>query len=120
MGVGIAGAILIDLTIIRAVLLPATMKLLGDWRWYLPTGSNDSRARPSSQPHRPDRQPDTGDAPPPDRHRGQQDDTPRLPGAECKPDTRAKQGPRAFALPRFVSRSPPRTVAGPASLDRRS
>jgi uncharacterized membrane protein YdfJ with MMPL/SSD domain len=35
-GVGLAAAILIDATIIRAVLLPATMKLLGDWNWYLP------------------------------------------------------------------------------------
>jgi anti-anti-sigma factor len=36
MGVGLATAVLIDATIIRAVLLPATMKLLGDWNWYLP------------------------------------------------------------------------------------
>ncbi len=36
MGVGLALAILIDATVIRAVLLPATMKLLGDWNWYLP------------------------------------------------------------------------------------
>ncbi|HEY6052320.1 MAG TPA: MMPL family transporter [Gaiellaceae bacterium] len=36
MGVGLAVAILIDATLIRAVLLPATMKLLGDWNWYLP------------------------------------------------------------------------------------
>jgi uncharacterized membrane protein YdfJ with MMPL/SSD domain len=36
MGVGLAIAILIDATIIRAVLLPATMKLLGEWNWYLP------------------------------------------------------------------------------------
>jgi uncharacterized membrane protein YdfJ with MMPL/SSD domain len=36
-GVGLAAAILIDATIIRAVLLPATMKLLGDWNWYLPS-----------------------------------------------------------------------------------
>jgi uncharacterized membrane protein YdfJ with MMPL/SSD domain len=36
MGVGLATAILIDGTIVRAVLLPATMKLLGDWNWYLP------------------------------------------------------------------------------------
>ena len=36
-GVGLAAAILIDATIVRAVLLPATMKLLGDWNWYLPT-----------------------------------------------------------------------------------
>jgi uncharacterized membrane protein YdfJ with MMPL/SSD domain len=35
-GVGLATAILIDATIVRAVLLPATMKLLGDWNWYLP------------------------------------------------------------------------------------
>ena len=36
MGVGLAVAVLIDATIVRAVLLPATMKLLGDWNWYLP------------------------------------------------------------------------------------
>ena len=36
-GVGLAAAILIDATIIQAVLLPATMKLLGDWNWYLPS-----------------------------------------------------------------------------------
>jgi uncharacterized membrane protein YdfJ with MMPL/SSD domain len=35
-GVGLAAAILIDATIIRGVLLPASMKLLGDWNWYLP------------------------------------------------------------------------------------
>jgi RND superfamily putative drug exporter len=35
-GVGLASAILIDATIVRAILLPATMKLLGDWNWYLP------------------------------------------------------------------------------------
>ncbi len=38
LGVGLAAAILIDATIVRAVLLPATMKLLGDWNWYLPRG----------------------------------------------------------------------------------
>ena len=37
MGVGLAVAVLIDATIVRAVLLPATMKLLGDWNWYLPS-----------------------------------------------------------------------------------
>ena len=36
MGVGLAVAVLVDATIVRAVLLPATMKLLGDWNWYLP------------------------------------------------------------------------------------
>jgi anti-anti-sigma factor len=36
MGVGLAAAVLIDATLIRAVLLPASMKLLGDWNWYFP------------------------------------------------------------------------------------
>ena len=37
MGVGLAVAVLIDATIVRAVLLPATMKLLGEANWYLPS-----------------------------------------------------------------------------------
>jgi RND superfamily putative drug exporter len=36
MGFGLAAAILIDATIVRAVLLPAVMSLLGEWNWYLP------------------------------------------------------------------------------------
>jgi uncharacterized membrane protein YdfJ with MMPL/SSD domain len=36
MGAGLAAAILIDATVVRAVLLPATMKLPGRWSWYLP------------------------------------------------------------------------------------
>ena len=36
MGFGVAIALLIDATIVRSVLLPAAMKLLGDWNWYLP------------------------------------------------------------------------------------
>jgi RND superfamily putative drug exporter len=36
MGVGLAAAILIDATVIRGVLLPAAMKLLGERNWYLP------------------------------------------------------------------------------------
>jgi uncharacterized membrane protein YdfJ with MMPL/SSD domain len=36
-GVGLAAAVLIDATLVRGVLLPATMKLLGDWNWYLPS-----------------------------------------------------------------------------------
>jgi uncharacterized membrane protein YdfJ with MMPL/SSD domain len=37
MGFGVAVSLLIDATIIRSVLLPAAMKLLGEWNWYLPT-----------------------------------------------------------------------------------
>jgi uncharacterized membrane protein YdfJ with MMPL/SSD domain len=40
MGVGLAVAVLIDATIVRAVLLPASMKLLGDWNWYFPPQLN--------------------------------------------------------------------------------
>ena len=36
-GIGLAIAVLIDATVVRAVLLPAVMKLLGDANWYLPT-----------------------------------------------------------------------------------
>ena len=37
MGIGLAAAVLIDATIVRAVLLPASMKLLGEKNWYLPS-----------------------------------------------------------------------------------
>ncbi len=37
LGIGLAAAVLIDATIVRALLLPATMKLLGEWNWYLPS-----------------------------------------------------------------------------------
>jgi RND superfamily putative drug exporter len=35
-GVGLSAAILLDATVVRAVLVPAIMKLVGDWNWYLP------------------------------------------------------------------------------------
>jgi len=37
MGFGVAVSLLIDATLIRSVLLPAAMKLLGEWNWYLPS-----------------------------------------------------------------------------------
>src|SRR5262245_6546041 len=37
MGFGVAVALLIDATLIRSVLLPAAMKILGRWNWYLPS-----------------------------------------------------------------------------------
>jgi RND superfamily putative drug exporter len=36
LGVGLAVAVLLDATLIRGILLPATMKMLGEWNWYLP------------------------------------------------------------------------------------
>jgi RND superfamily putative drug exporter len=37
-GLGLAAAIFIDATVVRAVLVPAAMALLGRWNWYLPEG----------------------------------------------------------------------------------
>jgi uncharacterized membrane protein YdfJ with MMPL/SSD domain len=58
MGVGLAAAILIDATVIRGVLLPATMKLLGERNWYLPRSLAwlprvGERERPGGQGERP-------------------------------------------------------------------
>jgi RND superfamily putative drug exporter len=36
MGFGLAVAVFIDATVIRSILVPASMKLLGRWNWYLP------------------------------------------------------------------------------------
>jgi RND superfamily putative drug exporter len=35
-GIGLSAAILLDATVVRALLVPATMKLLGHWNWFLP------------------------------------------------------------------------------------
>ena len=37
LGLGLAVAVFLDATIVRSVLLPATMRLLGDWNWWLPS-----------------------------------------------------------------------------------
>jgi putative drug exporter of the RND superfamily len=44
MGLGLAVAVLLDATIVRAVLLPSAMKLLGEWNWWMP-----GRPRPRSR-----------------------------------------------------------------------
>ena len=57
-GVGLAAAILIDATIVRGVLLPASMKLLGNWNWYVPSwlewlprlDVSESEAPPEAKP----------------------------------------------------------------------
>ena len=36
MGVGMAAAVAVDATIVRGLLVPSTMTLLGDWNWWLP------------------------------------------------------------------------------------
>ena len=54
-GVGLATAVLIDATLVLGVLLPASMKLLGKWNWYLPNWLGwlpklEHHAEPSMQP----------------------------------------------------------------------
>jgi uncharacterized membrane protein YdfJ with MMPL/SSD domain len=52
-GVGLSAAILLDATVVRAVLVPATMKLVGQWNWYLPEGVRRAlRLRPPPRPAR--------------------------------------------------------------------
>jgi len=47
-GLGLAAAILIDVTIVRALLVPSAMKLFGRWNWWLPDGiAKVLRVRPS-------------------------------------------------------------------------
>jgi RND superfamily putative drug exporter len=36
LGIGLAVAVALDATIVRLVIVPSTMKLLGDWNWWLP------------------------------------------------------------------------------------
>jgi RND superfamily putative drug exporter len=45
-GFGLAAAILIDAILVRLVLVPASMALLGRWNWYLPGWFRGWRARP--------------------------------------------------------------------------
>jgi uncharacterized membrane protein YdfJ with MMPL/SSD domain len=60
MGVGLAVAVLIDATIVRGILLPASMKILGDWNWYLPSWLewmphiHEPEFAPSSKPPEPE------------------------------------------------------------------
>ena len=37
MGFGVAVALLLDATIVRSILLPSAMSMLGSWNWYLPS-----------------------------------------------------------------------------------
>jgi uncharacterized membrane protein YdfJ with MMPL/SSD domain len=76
LGVGLAAAVLIDATIIRGVLLPASMKVLGDWNWYLPSwlewlpriGADRDAAPPPVEPGEPPApdEPETTDEPKPE------------------------------------------------------
>jgi uncharacterized membrane protein YdfJ with MMPL/SSD domain len=65
MGIGLAVAVLIDATIIRGVLLPASMKVLGDWNWYLPRWLEWIPELHEDEPGPPERRPEPAKAPAP-------------------------------------------------------
>ena len=44
-GVGLAVAVLLDATLVRMLLVPATMAVLGDWNWWAPSGLKKWHAR---------------------------------------------------------------------------
>jgi RND superfamily putative drug exporter len=50
MGVGLAAAVLIDATLVRAVLLPAAMTLLGRWNWWAPAALRSRQPVPDAAP----------------------------------------------------------------------
>jgi uncharacterized membrane protein YdfJ with MMPL/SSD domain len=59
-GVGLGVAVILDATVVRAVLLPASMKLLGDWNWYLPRWLDwlpSTKADPTSSAEGPEQRP---------------------------------------------------------------
>jgi RND superfamily putative drug exporter len=51
LGVGLAVAVLLDATVVRAILLPATMRLLGERNWYLPRLVRGARSGAAEAPH---------------------------------------------------------------------
>jgi RND superfamily putative drug exporter len=50
-GLGLAAAVLLDATVVRLVLVPATMELLGDRNWWLPAWLG--RMLPAARPAEP-------------------------------------------------------------------
>jgi RND superfamily putative drug exporter len=49
-GLGLSAAIFLDATIVRTLLVPSLMKLLGDWNWYLPERVRRVMRLPGARP----------------------------------------------------------------------
>ena len=60
LGLGMAVAIVLDATLVRLVLVPASMRLMGRWNWWLPSWAAKAvRVQPHAaipEPRRPDRE----------------------------------------------------------------
>ena len=52
LGIGVAVAVALDATVVRALLVAATMRLLGKWNWWMPARLNESSARDCRPPRR--------------------------------------------------------------------
>jgi RND superfamily putative drug exporter len=50
LGIGMGSALLLDVTLVRALLVPATMQLLGRWNWWAPRWLSDERGGPAGVP----------------------------------------------------------------------
>jgi RND superfamily putative drug exporter len=51
LAIGLAAGIIFDATVIRALLVPALMKLLGDWNWWMPKWTGIVLRVPRPKPH---------------------------------------------------------------------
>ena len=69
-GLGLAVAVLIDATIVRMVLVPATMELLGEANWWFPKWLDWLRPRPHRGPPEPTPEPETEPEPEPEPEPG--------------------------------------------------
>jgi putative drug exporter of the RND superfamily len=49
-GIGLAAGIIFDATVIRVLLVPSLMRLLGRWNWWMPAGIARLRTKPSPLP----------------------------------------------------------------------
>ncbi len=50
LAIGLAAGIIFDATVIRALLVPALMKLLGDWNWWMPGWTRSVLRVPHAEP----------------------------------------------------------------------
>ena len=56
-GIGIGIAVVLDATVVRTLLVPATMRLMGQWNWWAPSWVADVRRRARARRESPARAP---------------------------------------------------------------
>ncbi len=94
-GVGMAIAVAVDATIVRVLLVPATMRLMGDWNWWAPGAPRPAGRSPRVQPRRGRRRTGGGSHRAGDRPAGRARAVERAPPALAPPSPpRASRSPR--------------------------